>query len=290
MLDEYSQSTERLAVGEIHIFDWQEWVSYYGNPEDGLEFHMPFNFSLLNTPWTAQAIRQKVDALEAHLPAWAWPNYVLGNHDEGRLASRYGIEQARLAALLLLTLRGTPTLYYGDEIGMRDVAIPPEQQMDPYGKHVPEHGRDRCRTPMQWDPGPLAGFSPPGTDKTWLPLAPDYEQVNVASQLHRPGSMLSFYQGLLSLRRSNAVLEMGTYTPLDGLPRNCFAYRRSLDNQELLVILNFSEHEQFLYLPQFGSLEIIFSTHLARQVQAPQNKVELRGFALHPNEGLILRR
>ncbi|MBN1666319.1 MAG: DUF3459 domain-containing protein [Anaerolineales bacterium] len=289
ILDQYSAPNERLSVGEIHIFDWAEWTSYYGNPKDGLEFHMPFNFSLLNTPWTAQAVRQKVDGLEANLPEWAWPNYVLGNHDEGRLASRYGIEQARVAGLLLLTLRGTPTLYYGDEIGMTDVEIPPAQQMDPYGKHVPEHGRDRCRTPMQWDPGPLAGFSPPGTPTTWLPLAPDYEQVNVASQLHRPGSMLSFYRGLFALRRNWPALQVGDYQPLEGLPAQCFGYRRWFEDQQLLVILNFSTRQQFLQLPQFGPVELVFSTHLARQIPETQRMVELNNFALHPNEGIVLK-
>ena len=116
LLDEYSTQAARMSVGEIHIFKWDEWASYYGNPQNGLEFHMPFNFSLLKTPWDAGAIRGAVDELEAALPAWAWPNYVLGNHDEGRIATRYGADQARVAAMLLLTLRGTPTIYYGEEI------------------------------------------------------------------------------------------------------------------------------------------------------------------------------
>ena len=115
---------------------------------------------------------------ECALPTGAWPNWVLGNHDRPRVASRIGKEQARVAAMLLLTLRGTPTLYYGDEIGMQQVTISRKVVRDPFEKNVPGIGvgRDGCRTPMQWDANPHAGFS---TSDTWLPLADDYIQENV---------------------------------------------------------------------------------------------------------------
>jgi len=102
ILDEYSVQKPRMTVGEIHIFDFDELATYYGSPENGLEFHMPFNFTLLKPKWDAQAFRKLIDEYEAALPAWAWPNYVLGNHDEGRIATRYGQEQVRVAAMLLL--------------------------------------------------------------------------------------------------------------------------------------------------------------------------------------------
>jgi len=153
LLDSYEAMRPRYSVGEIHIFDWREWVKYYGQLD---ELHMPFNFALLWAKWEAQSVRQVVDSLEAVLPPGAWPNYVLGNHDEPRLASRYGREQARVAALLLLTLRGTPTLYQGDELGMVNADIPADQQQDPYGLRVPGMGRDGCRTPMQWSDAPNA--------------------------------------------------------------------------------------------------------------------------------------
>src|SRR5438132_1688675 len=113
LLERYSGTRARVSIGEIHLFDLAELVAYYGAELD--ELHMPFNFTLLNVPWTAEAVRSTVDEMEAALPAGAWPNWVLGNHDESRVASRIGAAAARSAMLLLLTLRGTPTLYYGDE-------------------------------------------------------------------------------------------------------------------------------------------------------------------------------
>src|SRR5690348_6794588 len=142
----------------MHIFDWPIWASYYGAKLD--ELHMPFNFGLLGISWQARKIRQVVDKIEANLLPGAWPNYVLGNHDETRIASHVGPLQARVAMMLLLTLRGTPTLYYGDEIGMHDVEIPPEQVQDPAQRinGSVNEGRDPERTPMQWNDSANAGF------------------------------------------------------------------------------------------------------------------------------------
>ena len=144
----------RVLIGEIYL-PVERLVAYYGRDLCGA--HLPFNFSLLETPWRASAIAQSIDRYEAALPVGGWPNWVLGNHDRPRLATRTGPEQARVAAMLLLTLRGTPTLYYGDEIGMRQVAMLPEAVRDPAAPHVP--GRDGARTPMQWDGSAFAGFS-----------------------------------------------------------------------------------------------------------------------------------
>ena len=207
LLDAYSAGQPRFSVGEIHIFDWQKWASYYGENLD--ELHMPFNFALLNVEWEAREVREVVDALEAAIPPGAWPNYVLGNHDYWRIASRYGQAQARVAAMLLLTLRGTPTLYYGDEIGMTDVPVPPEQQQDPWGLNQPGFTRDPCRTPMQWISGPNAGFSAPETPELWLPLASDYQEVNVERQLEDPSSILSLHRCLLAYRKATPALKWG---------------------------------------------------------------------------------
>src|SRR5258708_16244458 len=135
---------------------------------------MPLNFGLVSVPWNAGGVRQRVDSVEAALPAGAWPNYVLGNHDEPRVATRIGQEQARVGMMLLLTLRGTPTLYYGDEIGMHNVDIPPQSIQDPSEKNLPgiAPAHDPERTPMQWDDGPNSRFCPPPLDP-WLPLSPD---------------------------------------------------------------------------------------------------------------------
>jgi alpha-glucosidase len=152
---------------------------------------MPFNFTLLNVPWSAEAVRSTVDAMEAALPPGAWPNWVLGNHDESRIASRIGAAAARSAMLFLLTLRGTPTLYYGDELGMEDVPVPPELVQDPWGKNVPGLGlgRDPERAPMPWDGSSNAGFTRKGV-RPWLPLPPDAASRNVAAQAASPDSML----------------------------------------------------------------------------------------------------
>ncbi len=283
LLDEYSAERPRMAVGEIHIFDREQWLAYYGRDLD--EFHMPFNFALLGAPWQAQAVRQAVDDLEAALPPEAWPNYVLGNHDEPRLASRYGRDQARVAAMLLLTLRGTPTLYYGDEIGMSDVPTPRERQRDPWGWRVPGLGlgRDRCRTPMQWSAGANAGFSAPETSELWLPVADDYRKVNTRRQLADPYSILNLYRRLLAYRKATPALQWGSYQPIDNMPEACFVYLRQAEGELVLIALNFSDQEQHVTLPVPGESNIVLSTHLDRE-----GVVNLAELVLRGDEGVIL--
>ena len=134
-----------------------------------------------------------------------WPNHVLGNHDEARVASRFGERRAGLAAILLLTLRGTVTMYYGDEIGMPEVVIPPGEIRDPQGIRLGTPTRDGCRTPMQWDDQTHAGFSPREAPGTWLPLSTDWRERNVSRQLDEPGSLLQLYRRLLAARRSPSL-------------------------------------------------------------------------------------
>jgi alpha-glucosidase len=275
LLDEYE---ERMAVGEVYLEDIQDWVSYYGKQLD--ELHLPFNFRLIRTPWNAAAVRRSVDELEAVLPPGAWPNHVLGNHDQHRLVSRIGTTQARVAAMLLLTLRGTPTLYYGDEIGMTDVEIPPEREQDPWGKRVPGLGlgRDPERTPMQWDARPNAGFS---TVEPWLPVAPDYQQINVERQLADSASILSLYRRLLAYRKATPALQWGGYQAVDGVPEACYVFVRQADDQRVLIALNFSDQEQRVPLPQWSEGQIVLSTHLDRQETVNLSRLVLRG-----NEGV----
>jgi alpha-glucosidase len=195
-----------VLIGELYL-PIERLMAYYGS---GL--HLPANFHLLSTPWDAERIAALVETYEAALPDKAWPNWVLGNHDRPRVASRVGAAQARAAAVLLLTLRGTPTLYYGDELGMEDVDVPPERRQDPWAL-----SRDPARTPMQWDGGPNAGFS---RARPWLPLPDDPQRVNVAAQKDDPGSPLSLYRELLALRRAEPALATGDYRTVaadDGL-------------------------------------------------------------------------
>lgn len=282
LLDDYSTHQPRFSVGEVHIFDWNQWARYYGANLD--ELHMPFNFQLLGVEWQARSIRRLVDSLEAVLPQGAWPNYVLGNHDESRLTSRLGPQGARQAAVLLLTLRGTPTLYYGDEIGMLEAKIPPENQQDPWGLRVPGLGRDGCRTPMQWEDSPNGGFSPPGV-RTWLPLCPDYLEVNVKSQLSHPDSLLNLYRQLLMLRKSFPSLQWGDYQPLDATPEDCFAYLRTIAGEaHILVVINFSAHELDLEYPELSAGVVILSNYMDRDEPVHEGRLSLRA-----HEGALVK-
>ena len=277
LVDTYPDERPRMTVGEIHVFDWDEWARYYGDTLD--ELHMPFNFSLLKADWNAAAIRRLVDELEAALPPGAWPNYVLGNHDEPRLVSRYGEAGARLAAVLLLTLHGTPTLYYGDELSMHQADIPPEQQQDPWGRRVPGLGRDGCRTPMAWSDEPAAGFTT--APRPWLPLHDDYPTRNVARQRRDPASLLNLYRRLLALRNASPALQIGRYHPLDDVPDDCFVFVRRTDAQSFLIALNFSEDEQRVAMPMPGRLQL--STHPDRDEEEVGGVVALRG-----HEGVVV--
>ncbi len=276
VLDEFD---DRCGIGEL----WGElprWVRYYG--QNGDELHLPFNFRLMWEPWQAQAMRRSVDALEAALPDFAWPNYVLGNHDQPRLATRFGGQsQARLAAMLLLTLRGTPTLYYGDEIGMENGLIPAEKIQDPQGKNLgAERSRDVCRTPMQWDDTPFAGFS---SVEPWLPVSADYPSRNVKAQQADPASMLNLYRHLLRLRAESPSLHGGSYQPLDVSAADCFVYRRQAEGQERIVALNFSAEKRLVSIPGPLRVKIVLSTHLNREESVPADQILLR-----PHEGVIL--
>src|SRR6202046_215916 len=207
VMDEFDS---RVLIGEIYLPP-ERLVAYYGKNLGGAQ--LPFNFALLSAPWNARSIEKIIHDYEAALPAGAWPNWVLGNHDRPRVASRIGSDQARVAAMLLLTLRGTPTLYYGDEIGMHQVAIALDRVRDPFEKRVPGIGvgRDGCRTPMQWDATIHAGFS---KASTWLPRADDYVHENVVNLEADATSILSLYKALIAMRKQLPQLMTGSYEPV----------------------------------------------------------------------------
>ena len=226
----------RVLIGEIYL-PLERLVTYYG--KDLAEAHLPFNFALLSAPWNARAIEKIINDYEGALPAGAWPNWVLGNHDRPRVASRVGREQARVAAMLLLTLRGTPTLYYGDEIGMRQVAIAPDRVRDPFEKNVPGIGvgRDGCRTPMQWDATDNAGFS---TSTPWLPLADDFRHENVTNLEADAASIFNLYKALIDLRKRLPPLRSGDYVPI-AATGNLLLYRRQSEGRSIAVALNLGD-------------------------------------------------
>jgi alpha-glucosidase len=193
LIDEYP---DRLLIGELYL-RVERVMAYYGERGDGL--HLPMNAQLLLADWTASALRAAIEGYESRLPEGAWPNWVLGNHDRPRIASRVGEAQARVAAMLLLTLRGTPTLYYGDEPGLVDAEITSGAARDAFERRVPGFGRDPSRAPMAWDASPHAGFT---SGEPWLPLTPGWRDRNVEAETRDPRSMLSLHRALLRLRRT----------------------------------------------------------------------------------------
>ncbi len=283
LLDSYSSSRPRMAGGEIHIFDYSQWASYYGIELD--ELHLPFNFGLIGVPWEAAAVRRVVDSIEGVMRPGSWPNYVLGNHDEHRIATRAGEAQARVAMMLLLTLRGTPTVYYGDELGMTDVPIPAERIQDPWERTEPGLGlgRDPERTPMQWDASPNSGFCPPEA-RPWLPISENCGRVNVQQEYDDAGSMLSLARTLLTLRRQHPSLHLGSYHPVELGESPCFAYWREEGDERHLVALNFTGESQNLHIPNGGGGRLRLST------TNPDSDlvVDLARLTLSPNEGCIV--
>lgn len=233
-----SYEPERLLIGEAYG-RLDQVVAYYGTELGG--FHLPFNFQLIGADWHPVRIASLVEQYEAALPVGAWPNWVLGNHDRARIASRVGASQARVAAMLLLTLRGTPTIYQGEELGMENVAIPPERVVDPWELNVPGQGlgRDPVRTPLAWTGGTGAGFT---TGTPWLPIDTRPE-LRVDTQSVAPESMLSLYRRLLSLRRTEPALSVGDYETLS-VDEHVFIYARSAGGRRLIVSLNFSEEQR----------------------------------------------
>ena len=271
---------DRMLVGELYL-PLERLMVYYGAGGRGLQ--LPFNFQLIRLPWRARALGEAIEAYEAMLPTFGWPNWVLGNHDKSRVASRVGPAQARVAAMMLLTLRGTPTLYYGDEIGMRDVPIPPERVRDPFERNVPGLGlgRDPERTPMQWDGGRNAGFS---RGEPWLPVAGDAVAVNVAAQRDDPRSLLTLYRRLLALRRVEPALAVGPFAPFRA-PGDLLAWVRKDGDRRFVVVLNLGAGPA-TYVPPVLDLtgEVVVSTQLDRDGEQVRRGVELRG-----DEGVVVR-
>jgi alpha-glucosidase len=255
-------------------------MAYYGADLDGV--HLPFNFQLLQGTWNARRIAALIDQYEAALPQGGWPNWVLGNHDNPRIASRVGLPQARVAAMLLLTLRGTPTLYYGDELGMVNVPIAANRVRDPLEENVPGKGlgRDPSRTPMQWDGSPQAGFT---VGHPWLPISDDFAVVNVRSEGDDAGSMLSLYRRLLLLHRSYPALSAGEYEPV-AASGDLLAYLRRAQGEHILVALNLGAEAYSLSIDSLGSKgEILLSTYMDRSLELVVGSIGLR-----PDEGVIV--
>jgi alpha-glucosidase len=318
VVDEYP---DRVLIGETDVID------FYGDGQD--ELHMIFNFPLLRTRQLTPAwIAANQELRLAALPVDAWPCNTLGNHDAPRLITQFGdgIHDQALARLhlgLVLTLKGTPFLYNGEEIGMTDLMLDDlDQFRDMLGvwayhteieklgsspnaalAYAARHTRDKCRTPMQWSNQANGGFSPPGVTP-WLPVNPNYaEGVNVEDQAEDPESLLHFYRTLLHLRKATPALVEGEYSPLHGPPHHTaashtaarpeldeapgyFAFLRTIPGgQECLVILNFQDQAQQIAfeLPAYREACLVFSTRVRES-----NIDSLREVFVGPFEFLIV--
>jgi alpha-glucosidase len=280
VLDAYP---ERMAVGEVALShpDPAEVARYYGH---GDQLHLAFNFSFMHQRWAAPLLRQEIERFCALLSERGWPCWVLSNHDFPRHATRHdhptlGEARARVAAALLLTLRGTPFLYYGEEIGMRNVPIPEDRLRDPLAWTIhPKLSRDPERTPMQWSDGPNGGFT---TGEPWLPLADDFALRNVEKQHWDPGSILHLYRDLISLRRVSPALERGTMHWLPG-PEDVLAYERRHADARALVALNLGDEPARVPLPE---AHVRGGLHTREGSPLPRTSGELE---LGPCEGIVL--
>jgi alpha-glucosidase len=228
-------SPQRLLLGETWIGDLGTLASYYGQND---ELDLAFNFPFVFAEFEAGALAGVVDETLAKLPAGASPVWVTSNHDISRFPTRWGggdERKARLALLVLATLPGTVTFYYGDEIAMTDVAVPRELRRDRFTPGVGTEGRDAERTPMQWDASPSAGFTAEGVTP-WLPFG-DNAGRNVAAQRKDPGSTLNLCRELLALRRTATGGQVASYERLPA-PPGVWSYRSG----PLLVTANFTDH------------------------------------------------
>ena len=237
--DEYA---DRALMGEVCTDVRDDAVAYLGEDDDAL--HLSFYLDFARRRWTAEHFRESVDWLEAHLPAGAWPCYYLNNHDLSRTFTRLGggraaEARAKVAAAMLLTLKGTPIIYGGEEIGMPTSRVPRRAMKDPVGTlYWPlSQGRDGSRTPMHWNAGRHAGFT---SGEPWLPVDRFYTTRNVESQAVSPDSLLGWYRRLIRLREGSAALQAGSYRAIEGVPRGVYAYLRESDAEKFAVLLNFT--------------------------------------------------
>ena len=263
-------------VGEVYLLDLDMIARYHGVDD---ELHLAFNFPALYTPWDAGLWRAQIEMAERRLaPAGAWPTWVLSNHDNPRHRTRYGGSEARAraAAVVLLTLRGTPFLYAGEELGLSDAEIPPTRLVDP-------GGRDGCRAPIPWEPGPDHGWPA----EPWLPFPGQIEGRSATEQRHEPGSILHLYRDLLRVRRGSVALHEGHQSLLQ-TPTGVLGWsRRAVDGDERVVLVNFTATEVSLEdEPIWPSVE----GQLIEIASDRRGEGRAVGPSLAPDQAVVLRR
>jgi alpha-glucosidase len=276
ILDQYDDA---YAVGETFLGTPAKAASYCGDHA----LHQAFLFDFLECSWNARCFSHVVMSWESALGREDWPNYMLNNHDVKRSASRYGQkkddERLKVAAAILLIIRGTPFLYYVEEIGMREAKLKRTQILGPVGlRFWPFYkGRDGCRTPMQWNQEVNAGFTP---GKPWLPLHTNWQKRNMKSQAKDSGSLLNFYKELIALRRSEEGLVKGDIHFLQDVSKKVMAYERRFLDQKARIYLNFSDKPQAIGMLK-GAIQKVFSSQRASCAGETLN-------TLFPNEALIV--
>jgi alpha-glucosidase len=253
------------------------------------QLHATFCFDLLSCSWNAGEFKQAILEWEKELDDKSWPTQVLGNHDNARLATRCADDEffsrSKAAALMLLTLRGTPFIYYGDEIGMQDIRLKRNEIKDPVGRRYwPAYrGRDGCRAPMQWSDGPQAGFTQGG--HPWLPIHPDHVNKNVKQQQKDKNSLLNYYKNLIQLRKSHQVLIDGKITIMEGMPPEVLGYLRDGKTENALMFINFSPKRTKCYLQ--GDQDSKWDLLLSTSPNCEKNIIE-KTVILEANEAIIL--
>lgn len=272
---------EKFIVSEAYVGK-EQILDMYEACENGLL--APFNFTLINTPWDAATFKDAIDTFDRAIKYPHVPTYVFGNHDLSRVASRLGKDKARIIAVLLLTLRGTVFLYYGDELGMTDGNIPPEKRKDGFSEvniasFATATSRDPARTPMLWNASKNAGFTE--SDDPWLPVSPDYIKNNVEAQAVQPTSFLNLYRALSKLRKQYDAMRYGTYIALSAVSPDVLKYERTDTVDRFMILINFSDRE--VREPEvFGTL--VLSSHMDRKEEKVDGTITLR-----PLEGCIIK-
>ncbi|MFZ4411710.1 MAG: glycoside hydrolase family 13 protein [Bacteroidales bacterium] len=280
LIDKYDES---VLIGEIYVMppgNSKLSASYLADGKKGI--HLAFDFSLLFQKWNATIFYKCIQKWNASIPDGGWPCYVFSNHDLKRSINRnplrkFQLEKAKIEAVLLLTLKGTPFIYYGEEIGMKNARIPYRNIKDSLGKkYWPIYnGRDGARTPMQWNTDAYAGFS---MVKPWLPVHSDYKKVNVQFQENETDSLFNIYQSLILLRKKYSSLNKGEFSILKKGKDDIFAYSRIYQDEIICIFMNFSSHEKIVQLKEIGEFEILFSSQSSVKEHFIENKLILSPF------------
>jgi alpha-glucosidase len=275
VIDEFE---DRLLCGEVQG-KTDRIGHFYGEAEPRL--HLPLNFALHDTPWDALSLQANIDAYLNAIPDKGWPDWVIGGHDKPRIASKLGQPQARVLAMLLLTLKGTPFFFAGDELGMPQVPIPPDRIQDPFEKLVGGFGlnRDPERVPLRWDSTSRGGFT---IGEPWLPLGDDIAERNVEKLQSDKQSLLWLYKRLIALRRAERALIAGEHVPMRSR-NDVLAYGRTHGREAIVVALNMvHEPRRFEW---DGEGELLLSTYLdgteGRRTRGP--------ILLRPDEGIVIK-